>query len=94
MIRCKGRALKPTIRKIKKRHYGACLIYVQKHVSNTKNLFETLKQTQTFKNKLNYFSFESKDELIKKIRSLSKPITNSEAVDCENAYILDVVKQC
>src|SRR5271163_1759955 len=48
MIRWKGRALKPTIRKIKKRRCGAYLIYMQKHVSNTKNLIETLKQTQTF----------------------------------------------
>src|SRR5271163_1535005 len=93
MIRCKGRALKPSIRKIQKRHCAACLIYVQKHVSNTKNLFDALKQTETFKNKLNYFTFEGKDGLISKIRSLSEPITSTEAVDCDNAYILDVVKQ-
>lgn len=92
-IRCKRRAMNPAIRKIKKRHPAATLAYLQKHVSNERNLFDTLKKLQKITSKLNYFTFPgSLSGLIEDIREFSEPVTTKEAASEDNVYVLDSVK--
>src|SRR5277367_1533926 len=92
-IRCKRRAMNPAIRKIKKRHPAATLAYLQKYVSNERNLFDTLKKMQKVISKLNYFIFPgSLAGLIEDIREFSEPVTTKESVSDDTVYVLDSVK--
>ena len=91
-IRCKRRAMNPTINKIRKRHPTASIIYVQKYVSNEQNLYEMLKKAENLKTKLNYFDYAlTKEALIEKIRSFSEPLQSKEAYCDEKSYIVDSV---
>jgi len=94
VIRCKRRAMRPSIRKIKKRHPKATVIYMQEYVSNKYNLFVALKNEEKLKSRLNYFNIDaSRCELVDKIRKLSQPLESS--LNCgselDELYILDKV---
>ena len=80
VIRCQGRGVGAAIRKLRRKHTGAEVIYQQKRVPNAVNLYTRLKAHRVVQHKQNYCSpICSEEQLLYHLNSLcgtDYPATN------------------